>query len=905
MPRLPKFKDFHISPLAGPMNTATPIDLLPNGQFRYVKNFRVDGAGKLIRAGGFKALLDDGNYDVGGAIKNNSDLHDQLGSKESPTNTTREHITMLYEFESGGGVRKLVAGTSSRLYALNQRSRNWVLIGDNLGSGYGTGISADYETIKFKAAQLGNNIVFTNNYNEPLYWFFDTHPDKTSKELVQVIPDLGKLKITKAAFASEYKGFLFLGDLEEDGAQQSSKVQWSDYIDATSYYPSLSSLAGQQTVGDFGESIIGMAVLGDHLMIYKERSIWRCSLVSSSNLFVFKQVYQGENTPFYPDTLVNVGGAHFYMAERGIYRITISDVAPVRVDWMHNASGLIYQEGETITGEDGGSVSGGIKDMKITQVGTIAEVSSCTSRPPSILAHPNNLSLNANPCSASYTPKGVFGVTVTGKEPFSYQWQKKLTSSSTWADIANEKKASLTLKNPQAPDVSGQEYRVVITNDDGTTTSNAATLSLSSSGNVPTFTSISPGASKNEGESHTFTVKYCDAVTSVQWRKDVGSCNLSQYTDKASCEGDPEGTWDEGTPENITHDGTKYFVENGMVEPFAVPGYYYSKLTIKSLVSADSETYDLQATNDTGPADSGNMALTVSEVSVITVDEDTGEEGVEPSNDNLSFIIQPQPYYELYSGENIGQHYRVGEGYSKPHFRGGYTAITRDGKKLPQGHKEIVVKVSGGKKPYRLEWKISPNTGGIKINNSGGYTDAYTGEIKVDRMGSGYKKGTVIEFANSATITLTEDAFPAGSGPVFPDTIRGTVDAGSGTEIAHQAESLTTTRNWSTLGTGRVPNGHADGAVYTTLAYVRFYSTFTGAPESDNDQSELNIKFGSFGASTNHCWTDSFIKCFAKDSSGTPQTALSDEVTVDIRVGKPGGWTSVYFDRNEEFFGRD
>ena len=87
MPRLPKFKDYHISPLTGPMNSLTPLDLLNDKQFRYIKNFRVDGAGRLKRAGGFKALFDDGNYNVSGTIKNNSDLHDQLGSKQTPTNT--------------------------------------------------------------------------------------------------------------------------------------------------------------------------------------------------------------------------------------------------------------------------------------------------------------------------------------------------------------------------------------------------------------------------------------------------------------------------------------------------------------------------------------------------------------------------------------------------------------------------------------------------------------------------------------------------------------------------------------------------------------------------------------------------------------------------------------------------
>ena len=433
MPRLPKFKDVPVSPLTGPMNSFTPLDLLSEKQFRYVKNFRVDGAGRLKRAGGLKPLFDDGNYNVGGAIKNNSDLHDQLGSKQNPTNNIREHITMLYEFESGGGSRKLIAATKSRVYALNQRSRNWVLIGDNGGAGYGEGTSADYSTTKFKASQLGNNIVFTNNYNEPLYWYFDSTPDLANKNLLQTIPDLVKLKITKVNYIAEYKGFMFLADLEENTTQQIAKVQWSDYVDATSYYPSTASLSGQQTVGDIGEAIIGMAVLGDHLMIYKERSIWRCSLVSSANLFVFKQIYQGENTPFYTDTLISAGDSHFYMAEAGIYRISVSDIRPVRIDWIHNSSAIIYNK-EMISAEDATGprhVTGGIKSVSIPQSGVIAQVSGCSDNDPVISAHPGNLTINGNPCSiASYTGDATLSVaTSSGREPFTYQWQVSLVSA--------------------------------------------------------------------------------------------------------------------------------------------------------------------------------------------------------------------------------------------------------------------------------------------------------------------------------------------------------------------------------------------------------------------------------------------------------------------------------------------
>tara|TARA_R110002020_G_scaffold180456_7_gene374868 strand:- start:1897 stop:4875 length:2979 start_codon:yes stop_codon:yes gene_type:complete len=760
MPKLKKFKDVHISPLTGPMNTATPLDLLPNKQFRYVKNFRVDGVGRLKRAGGFKALLDDGNYtfscsnsthatkaacETASATwsnKNNTDLHDQLGSKETPSNTIRENITMLYEFESGGGPRKLVAATASRIYVLSQRSRNWIIIGDNNGAGYGGGIAEPYSTVKFKAAQLGNNLILTNNYNEPLFWFFDTHQDITSKELVQTIPDLVKLKITKANHISEYKGFMFLGDLEEADTQQIAKVQWSDYVDATSYYPSLSSLSGQQTVGDIGEAIIGMAVLGDHLIIYKERSIWRCSLVSSANLFVFKQIYQGENTPYYTDTLINVGGAHFYMSERGIYRLTISDVSPVRVEWMRNASGLIYQEGETVTAEDdaaghcttaagtgcqyttkstceanGGTwkttLVGGIKDSKIAQTGTIAEMAACPSRPPVITAHPANLSINANPCSASYTGDAVFSVENSGMEPFSYQWQRKLTSVSTWSNIAGADTKTHAIIKPQASDVLNQEYRVAVTNGDGTVNSNAATVTLAGYSTNPSFTLHPTDSVKSAGSDHTFEVRFCTSVTSVQWRKAAS-----------------------GTPANVTHDGTKYIVETGLVSPVpGTAGYYYSKLTIKNLVGGDSNTYDCQATNPSGTVDSNNGSVTVSSVASVTTDPETGVQTV-TAGSTLTIITDPQDHYDVYPDEHVGYHIEYVNGVARRKYWAdivGY--MYRNGEQVPS-HAPLTVEVIGGTPPYTFNWYRTADVSGVKTNG------AVARPTAVTTGGTGYATGT-------------------------------------------------------------------------------------------------------------------------------------------------------------------
>tara|TARA_Y100000310_G_scaffold299810_1_gene334950 strand:+ start:678 stop:3884 length:3207 start_codon:yes stop_codon:yes gene_type:complete len=814
MPRLSKFKDIHISPLTGPMNSATPLDLLPNKQFRYVKNFRVDGAGRLRRGAGFKPLFDDGNYGVCSdtskttqaaclaasgtwSILNNSDLHDQLGSKESPSNTIKEPITLLFEFESGGGSRKLIAASKSRIYALSQRSRNWVIIGDNGGVGYAEGISTDYTTTKFKAAQLGNNIVFTNNYDEPLFWFFDSNPELANKNLAQNIPDLGKLKITKAAHISEYKGFMFLGNLEENSTQQISKVQWSDYIDATSYYPATASLSGQQTVGDFGEAIIGMAVLGDHLIIYKERSIWRCSLVSSANLFVFKQIYQGERTPYYEDTLVTVGDAHFYMAEDGIYRLTISDVRPVLVDWMHNASGIIYNKGEVITKEDDSAgvctisgatnpdyktkaaceaangawtaIQGGIKDNKVVQTGAAGAVPVCPedNRPPVITTHPADVSnINANPCDASnYTSTITFTVESTGREPFSYQWQKKKASEGAPASVpisgATEK--TFVITNPGISDVrdvsspqSDYQYRCIVTNEDGTANSNFATTTLASNQTTgdPSILLHPQSQTITEGDELILEARWCTSSTASNWIKD-------------------------GV--NVTANGTTILIESGFLAPVGtVSGYYYSKLTVKNISFAQTgDQYKINIINPAGNTDSTNATITV--VKAASEDKD----GNITAGSDFSIRTHGSAIRDVLPNETVGISLRLqGKSLVKDaNFTGNHQNVRGQKTRTYGGegsetiadiitHPPFIVQAVGGLPPYKFVWYRTNNTSGIVIDKSAGYApgDYTSSGIEVKNGSSpsygiglptSLEVGDVIKWSvtpNTATFTVTAAA---------------------------------------------------------------------------------------------------------------------------------------------------
>ena len=81
------------------------------------------------------------------------------------------------------------------------------------------------------------------------------------------------------------------------------------------------------------------------------------------------------------------------------------------------------------------------------------------------------------PVSAS-VEKGTyvsFSVTASGSN-LRYQWQYKKANESTWSDWSGKTTASIRFKAVDASN--GNQYRCVVTNDEGSVTSNAATLTV-------------------------------------------------------------------------------------------------------------------------------------------------------------------------------------------------------------------------------------------------------------------------------------------------------------------------------------------------------------------------------------------------------------------------------------------
>jgi M6 family metalloprotease-like protein len=90
---------------------------------------------------------------------------------------------------------------------------------------------------------------------------------------------------------------------------------------------------------------------------------------------------------------------------------------------------------------------------------------------PKITGHPQSLEI-----SDGNTAR--FNVTATGTNLMSYQWQRSDDGGSTWSDIQNWSANSYWLYNVQIAD-SGARFRVIVSNEHGSVTSNEAQLTVS------------------------------------------------------------------------------------------------------------------------------------------------------------------------------------------------------------------------------------------------------------------------------------------------------------------------------------------------------------------------------------------------------------------------------------------
>lgn len=267
--------------------------------------------------------------------------------RDSLLDTERQPITMLFQSSASTGQRKLLAGCQSRLYALNEERGNWKLIGD----GFGGTPKLNCTAPRFYCAQVGDTVLFTNNYDLPFSWTFDQPTFGCAQRAVAPISDLNLIDLSRAACIYSWKGILFLGDVEMENTRFGDRIVWSDVNAPLSFDPGkIGTQSSFQDLG-YGEKILAFSELGDYLVIYTTNGIWLCTLTldATGNLdFNFRNIYAGgakrEACLVYRNTLVAVGDVHYFAGVDAIYAWSTAYPKPERVEWIHRAAGIMFND---------------------------------------------------------------------------------------------------------------------------------------------------------------------------------------------------------------------------------------------------------------------------------------------------------------------------------------------------------------------------------------------------------------------------------------------------------------------------------------------------------------------------------------------------------------------------------
>lgn len=261
----------------------------------------------------------------------------------------REAWTLIFEFTSDTGTRRLIAASQSRIVELNERTGNWRILADGLGGvpdaqTYPCAEKAECGcgTRRFKVATMGNYAIFTNNFDYVRAYRFEdivTGCDLTAAKPIVELYDLG---IERAKVVAAWKGFVFIGNVTENGQVFANRLMWSNFNEPLIWTPTATGEASFQDLG-FGQRILAIEPLGDFLFIYTDTAIHQVVLVGGDELFRIREIYSGSDGLKFVNTLVNTGDAHVYMGDSAIYAFTLYDTAPKRIEWIHKADGAIYK----------------------------------------------------------------------------------------------------------------------------------------------------------------------------------------------------------------------------------------------------------------------------------------------------------------------------------------------------------------------------------------------------------------------------------------------------------------------------------------------------------------------------------------------------------------------------------
>lgn len=352
------FKAIPTKPLTGLLDFRTPLNEMGPDSVRYRENFSSDDAGACNRSRGFKRFM-------GG----NADLHDQLlplqtyydykfprvdgGSDITlyPNSTMcgndlhtrangREIPNFGFMAVTSTGGRRLLVGTRSRLYCLNETTQNWRILADGMG---GTGMIAP----RFYAATQGSTVVLTNGVDLPVFWPIDGPPTGCEQQSVLPITDLSLIGVTRAGCVVQFEDCIIFGDVTQDGVRYTNRIRWSDRGIPTAFDTANPASATGFFDLPSGVTILWLGVMNGILIALCDKGIYPINFTASIPLFTGGTAAYGSDVGAkclaYRNTACVFGGYLFFAAKDGFYTWNQYQLEPERADWMHAADGVMYE----------------------------------------------------------------------------------------------------------------------------------------------------------------------------------------------------------------------------------------------------------------------------------------------------------------------------------------------------------------------------------------------------------------------------------------------------------------------------------------------------------------------------------------------------------------------------------
>jgi len=118
----------------------------------------------------------------------------------------------------------------------------------------------------------------------------------------------------KAKSMLKYKNYLVLGDVN-DGTHYPQRIQWCDTGDKTEWS---TGNAGYADLLEGVDWIVGLTILNDKLVVFKERSIYTGYLVDTTDIFAFDLKISGLGAPS-PGGIINLGDEIIFFGWDNIY----------------------------------------------------------------------------------------------------------------------------------------------------------------------------------------------------------------------------------------------------------------------------------------------------------------------------------------------------------------------------------------------------------------------------------------------------------------------------------------------------------------------------------------------------------------------------------------------------------